>query len=142
MVESCKLSMLSRLSLTLPLDILEWVWWKIVENFWQRYRSASPELCLSELDLAISEWRQGLPSNFRVSSINEEATTTSWILSLITRSYVCECIMFRMISRSTLSEHSTKQRADERLRSALFEANTTIDRIMNQSTGRFNTWLL
>ncbi|KAE8382409.1 hypothetical protein BDV26DRAFT_288448 [Aspergillus bertholletiae] len=123
MIESCNLSI-------------------IIGKFWHSYASAPLNVCYAELDSALSAWRQTLPPGLQVSNITESTNLASWNLNLITRSYVCECIMFRMICRSSSSDHGTKECARQKLHSALFETNTTIDRIMNRNTGHFNTWLL
>jgi hypothetical protein len=34
------------------------------------------------------------------------------------------------------------QLASQKLHATLFELDTTIDRVMNQNSGQFNTWLL
>jgi hypothetical protein len=50
--------------------------------------------------------------------------------------------MYRMILRSAGIDEILRLRAGKKLSSALFELNTTIDRIMSQNTGQFNSWVL
>ncbi|KAH8697529.1 hypothetical protein BGW36DRAFT_378847 [Talaromyces proteolyticus] len=114
----------------------------LIAQFWQRFSSTPLDACYTQLTVAMDSWRESLPPSFRTPAIQETSVVNTWNLILMARGYVCECIMHRMIIRSAGTNESLRLRAGQKLSSALFELNTIIDRIMNQNTGQFNSWVL
>jgi hypothetical protein len=78
----------------------------------------------------------------KITDIPNVNITDSWLLILNARSYVCECVMYRMIMRASSTDDSLSKRASRKLHSAIFELDAVIDRIMVQNSGQFNSCFL
>jgi hypothetical protein len=105
------------------------------------------DVSCEKLEAVFSSWRQAFPPGVQVISINQSSTVNSWHLTLVARGYVCQCVLYRMVARrfgpgAKSANTGLHRLASQKLRATLFELDTTIDRIMNQNSGQFNTWLL
>lgn len=113
---------------------------EIVRRFWQTFAYHTPEIAFDELGAAVHAWRQALPSEMKGTP--NGTMTDSWFLILKTRSYVCECVMYRVILRVSSTNENLRGRASRKLHGAMFELDATIDRIIAQNSGQFNTFFL
>jgi hypothetical protein len=96
-----------------------------------------------ELEIAFRSWRQSFAAVEQAGSDTGSNSVASWHLTLLARGYVCESILYRMMTRRHQPVSSPSDGAvKHRLYRTLFELDTTIDRVMNQNSGQFNTWLL
>ncbi|KAL3465665.1 hypothetical protein BJX64DRAFT_285271 [Aspergillus heterothallicus] len=123
LIQSCKLSLL-------------------ISRFWVKVLDPQAEMSCDDLKVAFRSWRQSLVAVEQIGSDVGSSTAASWHLTLLARGYVCECILYRMITRRRQPVSSPSDSAvRHRLYRTLFELDTTIDRVMNQNSGRFNSWL-
>ncbi|KAF4236386.1 hypothetical protein CNMCM6805_005869 [Aspergillus fumigatiaffinis] len=118
----------------------------IISEFWDMMLYSPADVSCEKLEVAFSSWRQAFPPGVQVISINQSSTVNSWHLTLVARGYVCQCVLYRMVARrfgpgAKSANTGLHRLASQKLRATLFELDTTIDRIMNQNSGQFNTWL-
>ncbi|KAL2830407.1 hypothetical protein BJY01DRAFT_227244 [Aspergillus pseudoustus] len=123
MIQSCKLSLL-------------------ISRFWVKVLDSQAELSCDDLEVTFRSWRQSFTAVEHTDSEAGPSTISSWHLTLLARGYVCECILYRMMTRRRQPVSSPSDGGvRHRLYRTLFELDTTIDRVMNQNSGQFNTWL-
>ena len=113
-----------------------------VRRFWQTFAYRAPEVAFDELGVAVHAWRQSLPSEMKITNTPNVTIMDSWFLILNARSYVCECVMYRMILHAPFTDENLSKRASRKLHSALFELDAIIDRIIIQNSGQFNAFFL
>ncbi|KAL4866586.1 hypothetical protein BDV12DRAFT_199063 [Aspergillus spectabilis] len=118
----------------------------IISEFWDRMLYNPAEVSCEKLEAVFSSWRQAFPPGLQVTDINEPSSVNSWHLTLVARGYVCQCVLYRMVTRrfgpgAKSANAPLHHLASQKLHATLFELDTTIDRIMNQNSGQFNTWL-
>jgi hypothetical protein len=118
----------------------------IISEFWDMMLYSPADVSCEKLEAVFSSWRQAFPPGVQVISINQSSTVNSWHLTLVARGYVCQCVLYRMVARrfgpgAKSANTGLHRLASQKLRATLFELDTTIDRIMNQNSGQFNTWL-
>jgi hypothetical protein len=77
-----------------------------------------------------------------MADTQETTSITSLHLILLARSYICECIMYRMIKRSSSADESVIRTATLMLENAMYELDKTLEKIMSRDIGKFNSWLL
>ncbi|KAL2801954.1 hypothetical protein BJX63DRAFT_438333 [Aspergillus granulosus] len=125
LIQSCKLSLL-------------------ISRFWVKLLdSRESQLSCDELEAAFSSWRHSFRTAEKpTTGDSERSSVSSWHLTLQARGYVCECVLYRMMMRRSRAVSSPSEcTAKQGLYGALFELDTTIDRVMNQNAGQFSTWL-
>ncbi|KAL2802817.1 hypothetical protein BJX63DRAFT_437501 [Aspergillus granulosus] len=117
----------------------------LISRFWVKLLdSREAQLSCNELEAAFSSWRRSLPTREKpTTGVNEFSTVNSWHLTLQARGYVSECVLYRMMMRRSRAASSPSDRmtTKQALYDALFELDTTIDRVMNQNAGQFSTWI-
>jgi len=101
--------------------------------------AASDEAWL-QLEETLLRWRKDLPTEMHIERVHEWSVSNIWPLVLLARSYLLECIMYRMIRnnhRAASGVSTPIARAIRRLPTAIFELDTIVDRIMLHDLARF-----
>lgn len=119
-------------------DLIE----ETVRRFWHTFAYSTPEVAFDELGAAAHAWRQSLPSEMKITNTPNVTMVDSWFLILNARSYVCECVMYRMILHAPSTDENLSKRASRKLHSAMFELDAIIDRIIIQNSAEFNSFFL
>lgn len=132
LIESCKLSRISKLLCAALLNMM--LISRIDNQFIESFSSpclAPSETSYRKIEETVASWRRILPNELCATEVHEWSVSNVWILVLMARSYLFECILYRMV-RETFRASSAvvTQRASQRLQGAIFELDTTMDRIL------------
>ncbi|KAF9889082.1 hypothetical protein FE257_008059 [Aspergillus nanangensis] len=114
LIESCKLSLMS-------VYFMRTI---------KRPQSGS-ENVMNELEEQMFRWRQCLPDELKSVSAPKWDVTNVWVFVLNARSYISECIMFRMmLDAFKLEDEDLLNHIQQKLYTAMLEVDTAIDRIL------------
>jgi hypothetical protein len=86
----------------------------------------------------LSHWRSTLPPELQLAHIQQWNVANFWVLVLMVRAYLFECLLFRKLAETTESQgNRTSQIASEGLRIAMFELDTVIERLVLYDLAKF-----
>ncbi|KAL4866578.1 hypothetical protein BDV12DRAFT_199056 [Aspergillus spectabilis] len=101
---------------------------------------AQTDISCNEPEAALLSWHESFSPGLRITDVNEASTTNSWHLTFTARGYVCQYVG-RSGAAAKCANEGFCRLARQKLHVTLLELDATIDRIMNQNAGQFNTWL-
>ncbi|KAH8704783.1 hypothetical protein BGW36DRAFT_1811 [Talaromyces proteolyticus] len=113
----------------------------VVGRFWNSH-AQSPISASEYLESSMTLWRQSLPDVLKAAEVQEWNRDNMWVLYLRARCYVCECVMYRMLRGQFSSNSIMFERMDFKLRTAMFELDTTIDRISIHKVSPYCPWFV
>lgn len=108
-----------------------------LEHFKTPGGNPTPEVA-RQIRNAINDWRTSLPPELQAAYIQEWNVETFWVLVLMARLYLFECVFYRTLKDSSEAQvGEIFEQAAQGLRNAMFELDTTVERIMLYEVERF-----